>query len=192
MVKCLPSGNNINCTTTLSGFDGDVLSKVLRGQPDMKQEKHPSNYGESLANQRKIMRHLPTTKKMGTSMKHPAAKSKAILFEKTDTALVKGARNKDTHRGLSKPQLQAQKMSTQSYITIHKEIKEDVRKGNHKVDIAPSDLVDFGGQNSFDMTHQLFIQHKGEFILMFNGRYDFCDPLPEYPQGDVTTECKLV
>jgi hypothetical protein len=50
----------------------------------------------------------------------------------------------------------------------------------------------FGGQKSFDMTHQLFIQHKGEFILMFNGRFDLYDPLREYPQGDVTTECKLV
>jgi anti-sigma28 factor (negative regulator of flagellin synthesis) len=192
MVKCLPSGNNINCITTLSGFDGDVLSKVLRGQPDMKQEKHLSNYVDSLPKRRKIMRPPPTTNKMGTSMKHPAAKSKAILFEKTDTALVKGARNKDTHTGLSKPQLQDQKMSRQSYITIHEDIKEELRKGNYKVDIAPSDLVDFGGHKSFDMTHQLFIQHKGEFILMFNGRYNFCDPLPEYRQGDVTTECKLV
>jgi hypothetical protein len=67
-----------------------------------------------------------------------------------------------------------------------------LRKENYKVNIAPSDLVDFGGQKSFDMTHQLFIQHKGEYILMFNGRLDFCDPLPEYPQGDVTTKCKLV
>ena len=27
---------------------------------------------------------------------------------------------------------------------------------------------------------------------MFNGKYDLCEPLPEYPQGDVTTECKLL
>jgi anti-sigma28 factor (negative regulator of flagellin synthesis) len=75
-----------------------------------------------------------------TSEKHPAAESKAILTEKTDTEHVKGARNKDTHKGLSKPQLQAQKMSRQSYITIHKDIKEELRKGNYKVNIAPSDL----------------------------------------------------
>jgi hypothetical protein len=43
----LSSGNNINCTT-LSGFDGAVLSKVLRGQPDIKQEKHPSKYDKCL------------------------------------------------------------------------------------------------------------------------------------------------
>jgi hypothetical protein len=83
-------------------------------------------------------------------------------------------------------------MSKQSYITIHEDIKKELRKRNYKVNIAPSDLVDFGGQKSFDMTHQLFIQQKGEFILMFNGKLDFCDPLPEYPQEDVTTECKFV
>ena len=187
----LSFGNNINCTT-LSGSDGDVLSKVLRGQPDMKQEKHPSKYGESLPKQRTIMRPPPAAKEAIASEKHPAAKSKAILSERTDTALVKGASMEDTHEGQSKPQLQAQKMSKQSYITIHEDIKEELRKGNYKVNIAPSDLVDFGGQKSFDMTHQLFIQHKGEYILMFNGRFDLCDPLPEYPQGDVTTECKLV
>jgi hypothetical protein len=158
----------------------------------MKQETHPSDDGESLPKRRKIMRHHPAAKEAIPSGKLPGAKSEGILFEKTDTELVKGARNKDTHKRLSKAQPQAQKMSKQSYITIHEDIKEELRKGNYKVKIAPSDLVDFGGQNSFDMTHQLFIQHKGEYILMFNGRYDFCDPLPEYPQGDVTTECKLV
>ena len=187
----LSSGNNINCTT-LSGFDGDVLSKVLRGQPDMKQEKHPSKYGESLPKRRKIMTPPPAANEKIASKKHPATKSKANLSEKTDTALVKGAGNEDINNGLSKPQSQVQKLSKQSSFTIHKDIKEELRKGNYKVNIAPSDLVDFGGQKSFDMTHQLFIQRKGEFILMFDGRYDLCDPLPEYPQGDVTTECKLV
>jgi hypothetical protein len=174
----LSFGNNINCTT-LSGSDGDVLSKLLRGQPDMKQETHPSDDSESLPEIEKKMRPPPATKEAIASEKHTGAKSK-------------GARNKDTHKGLSKAQPQAQKMSKQSYITIHKDIKKELRKGNYKVNIAPSDLVDFGGQKSFDMTHQLFIQHKGEFILMFNGTFDLCDPLPEYPQGDVTTECKLV
>ena len=188
----LSFGNNINCTT-LSGSDGDVLSKLLRGQPDMKQETHPSDDGESLPEIERKMRPPPATKEAIASEKHPAAESKAIVFEKTDsdTELVKGARNKDTHKGLSKAQPQAHKMLKQSYITIHEDIKEELRKGNYKVNIAPSDLVDFGGQNSFDMTHQLFIQHKGEYILMFDGRYDFCDHLPEYPQEEVTTKCKL-
>jgi hypothetical protein len=90
----LSSGNNINCTTLL-GFDGDILSKVLRGQPDIKQEQHPSKYGKSLPKTGKKMRSPPATKKKRTSEKHPAAESKAILSEKTDTELVKGARNKE-------------------------------------------------------------------------------------------------
>jgi len=183
----LSSENNINCAT-LSGSDGDILSKVLRGQPDLKQEKHPSKYGKSFPKIEKKMRPPPATKKKMISEKHPAA----ILSEKTDAALAKGASMEDTHKGLSKSLLQDQKMPKQSYITIHEDIKEELRKGNYKVNIAPSDLIDFGGQKSFDMTHQLFIQHKGEYILMFNGRFDFCDPLPEFPQGDVNTECKLV
>jgi hypothetical protein len=44
------------------------------------------------------------------SKKHPAAQSKVILSVKPDTALVKGARNKDSHKGLSKPQSQTQKI----------------------------------------------------------------------------------
>ena len=156
----------------------------------MKQEKHPSKYGKHLSKMKK--KFTPCYQEKLTSEKHPATESKANLSAKNDTTLVKGAVNDDTHKGPSKLQSQVQKMSVQSHITIHEDIKEEIRKGNYKVYIAPSDLVDFGGQKSFDMTHQLFIQRKGQFILMFNGRFDLCDPLPEYPQGNVTTECKLV
>jgi hypothetical protein len=51
-----------------------------------------------------------------TSEKHPAAESKAILSEKTDTALVKGASMEYTCKGLSKAQPQAQKMSKQVFL----------------------------------------------------------------------------
>jgi hypothetical protein len=59
-----------------------------------------------------------------------------------------------------------------SYIiaTIQENIKEEIRKGTYKIEIAPSDLIDFGGQRSFDMTHQLFMRQKGTFVLMFNGK----------------------
>jgi hypothetical protein len=83
--------------------------------------------------------------------------------------------------------------SSQNYsmTNIQEETKEQIRKGTYKIEIAPSDLVDFGGQRSFDMTHQLFIRRKGTFLLMFNGKIDFSIPLKEYEQGE-TTECKLV
>ena len=88
-------------------------------------------------------------------------------------------------------QSQILKVSKQNYITIQEDIKQKIRKGKYQIEIAPSDLVDFGGQRSFDMTHQLFMRHNGAFVLMFNGRIDFSVPLVEYKQGE-TTECKLV
>jgi hypothetical protein len=66
-------------------------------------------------------------------------------------------------------------------------IQEKIRNGTYEIEIAPSDLVDFGGQRSFDMTHQLFMRHKGTFVLMFNGKTDIRGGL-----GEETTECKLV
>ncbi|XP_076087743.1 uncharacterized protein LOC143058164 [Mytilus galloprovincialis] len=36
------------------------------------------------------------------------------------------------------------------------------------------------------MTHQLFIQHRGTFILMFDGRKGLYTELEEYPQGNIT------
>jgi hypothetical protein len=66
-------------------------------------------------------------------------------------------------------------------------IQEKIRKGTYEIEIAPSDLVDFGGQRSFDMTHQLFMRHKGTFVLMFNGKIYFKDD----EQKEIT-KCKLV
>lgn len=70
---------------------------------------------------------------------------------------------------------------TQFY-KLTKEFLQGVRKRKYRIDIAPSDVVDFGGQRSFDLTHQLFIRRKGSFIVMFDGRYGFSEPLPEYPE----------
>ncbi|CAG2222419.1 unnamed protein product [Mytilus edulis] len=70
--------------------------------------------------------------------------------------------------------------------SIQDDLLEKIKKGTNIMNIAPSDLVDFGGQKSFDMTHQLFIQHRGTFILMFDGRKGLYTVLTEYPQGDVT------
>ncbi|XP_063417366.1 uncharacterized protein LOC134699896 [Mytilus trossulus] len=70
--------------------------------------------------------------------------------------------------------------------SIQDDLSEKIKEGTYIMKIAPSDLVDFGGQRSFDMTHQLFIQHRGTFILMFDGRLGLYTELEEYPQGDVT------
>ncbi|CAG2192660.1 unnamed protein product [Mytilus edulis] len=56
---------------------------------------------------------------------------------------------------------------------VHDDILKEVESGQYKVKIAPSDLVDFGGQRSYDMTHQLFVQHGGTFVVMFDGSRGF-------------------
>lgn len=81
-------------------------------------------------------------------------------------------------------------VSTLDHYTVREDIMEEVRKGQYIIDIAPSDLIDFGGQRSYDMTHQLFVQHRGSFVIMFDGRYELHEPLNEYPQGDVTSKCR--
>ncbi|VDI69489.1 Hypothetical predicted protein, partial [Mytilus galloprovincialis] len=68
-------------------------------------------------------------------------------------------------------------------LQIKSDILKEVSTGQYKIKIAPSDLIDFGGQKSFDMTHQLSIQHSGSFLLMFDGRFGLHDQLDEYPKG---------
>lgn len=80
-------------------------------------------------------------------------------------------------------------MSKIEYYTIHDDILNEVRSGRYKISIAPSDLIDFGGQRSYDMTHQLFIHHSGSFVLMFDGLIGLDTPLKEYPNGKTTAAC---
>lgn len=72
----------------------------------------------------------------------------------------------------------------QTAASVQRDILQEIREGKYKVEIAPSDLVDFGGQRSYDMTHQLFVQHKGTFIIMFDGRFGLHKPLKEYLQQE--------
>ena len=60
--------------------------------------------------------------------------------------------------------------------SIRDDLYNEIKSGNYKIQIAPSDLVDFGGQRCFDMTHQFFIQKKGSFVLLFDGRNDLWEP----------------
>ena len=82
------------------------------------------------------------------------------------------------------------KESELELLKIQEEILDSIKKGEYKMEIAPSDLIDFGGQRSFDMTHQLFIQNKGSFVLMVDGRYNIDELLKEYKQGNITSACK--
>lgn len=89
--------------------------------------------------------------------------------------------------GISKGFLKPEKHTAHS---IQYELAKQIKKKKNIMKIAPSDLVDFGGQKSFDMTHQLFIQHRGTFVLMFDGRKGLNTKLEEYQQRDVTAICK--
>jgi len=171
-----------------SGSDDDVLSKVLRGQPDIIQENPDTN--------REDVQPQDDSDKGNLTLETHTVPQRKDNTLSTSTAppptLVPGIGKDDVH--ITDPfrqQSQILKVSKQNYTTIQEDIKQEIRKGNYKIEIAPSDLVDFGGQRSFDMTHQLFMRHKGAFVLMFNGNIDFSVPLTEYEQGE-TTECKLV
>ncbi|XP_052086079.1 uncharacterized protein LOC127723467 [Mytilus californianus] len=75
---------------------------------------------------------------------------------------------------------------------IQEEILEQIRKGEYRMEIAPTDIVDFGGQTAFDMTHQLFIRHRGIVLLMFDGSKDMDTELKEeYNNSHVTTRSIL-
>ncbi|CAC5366264.1 unnamed protein product [Mytilus coruscus] len=60
--------------------------------------------------------------------------------------------------------------------TLRKSILDEIRNGEYNLEIAPSDLVDFGGQKAFDMTHQLFILQEGTVLLLFDGSKDLEEP----------------
>ncbi|CAG2195416.1 unnamed protein product [Mytilus edulis] len=118
-----------------------------------------------------------------------------IAVEEVSILTEKDVRTKSEQLKASTPKVERRKLvtcrkiSNHTAISIHKDVLKEVKEGKYKMDIAPSDLVDFGGQRSFDMTHQLFIQHKGTFVLMFNGSIGLYKPLKEYPQGTFTAAC---
>ena len=156
-----------------SGSDGDVLFKVLRGKPDI--EKPDT----TLSKNREDVQLQDSSKGCIIPQAH-------TIPQPTDTStaptpsLVPGTEKDDVN--ITEP---VRQKSPQNYIITT--IQEQIKKGTYKIEIAPSDLVDFGGQRSFDMTHQLFMRHKGTFVLMFNGKTDIRGGL-----GEETTECKLV
>lgn len=97
--------------------------------------------------------------------------------KKSDTKEVKTSDSKTSTKALSVIQEEA----------LHKIILDEVRRGEYNLEVAPSDLVDFGGQKAFDMTHQLFIMQKGTVLLLFDGSKDLDKPLPEYHGKNISS-----
>lgn len=75
--------------------------------------------------------------------------------------------------------------------TLHKSILDEIRNGEYDLEIAPSDVVDFGGQKAFDMTHQLFILQEGTVLLLFDGSKDLNEPLLEYSGKNISSAGNL-
>ena len=164
-----------------SGSDDDVLYRVLCGQPGMTQAKPDT----TLSKNRKEV--LPRDYDKGNIIPetHTIPQRKDITLS-TNTAPTPTLFPGNDDVNVTDPF--RQQSVPNSIITT---IQDKIRKGTYEMEIAPSDLVDFGGQRSFDMTHQLFMRQKGTFVLMFNGKIDFSVPL-KYDEQDETTECKLV
>ena len=143
-----------------SDSDGNVLSKVLLGKPDIVQLQD-SRKGCIIPQEHTIPQPTDTS----------TAPTPSLVPEKDDV-------------NITDPRPIKQK--SQNYIIDT--ILEKIKNRTYEIDIAPSDLVDFGGQRSFDMTHQLFMRKKGTFVLMFNGTIDLSIKLTK-DEGE-TTECK--
>jgi hypothetical protein len=168
---------NIMNFSLYSGSDGDVLSKVLRSKADIEKTDttRPKNR-EDVQLQDSSKDSIIPQAHTDTS----TAPTPSLVPEKDDV-------------NITDPRPIKQK--SQNYIVDT--ILEKIKNGTYKIDIAPSDLVDFGGQRSFDMTHQLFIRKKGTFVLMFNGAIKLTKDKGETTECKTkdegeTTECKLV
>ena len=156
-----------------SDSDDNVLSKVLLGKPDI--EKPDTTLPK---NREDLQLHdfskgciIPQAHTIPQPTDTSTAPTPSLVTEKDDV-------------NITEPRPIKQK--SQNYIIDT--IQEKIKNGTYEIDIAPSDLVDFGGQRSFDMTHQLFMRHKGTFVLMFNGTIDLSMKLTN-DEGE-TTECK--
>ena len=60
---------------------------------------------------------------------------------------------------------------------IYNKIIELLKNGHYQEKIAPVDIWDFGGQDVYYVTHQLFICYRGTFVLAFDGSKDMNTPL---------------
>ncbi|XP_076084163.1 uncharacterized protein LOC143054953 [Mytilus galloprovincialis] len=164
---------------------GDVLTKLLLGNPEFK--KQPSLQGESKEKisgdpKSKIKEYQLSSSNTDDGPSDKKRRKTTPTSGQTSS----GGQRQLSHQSKQETPKDFQEPPIHTAHSIQDDLLEKITKGTNIMNIAPSDLVDFGGQKSFDMTHQLFIQHRGTFILMFDGRKGLYTGLAEYPQGDVT------
>lgn len=176
----------------------EVLAKILRGEPDVGKmfEEEYRNTRANLPVQ--ADKKTNVSQKQDKQMGSETAKYEIDQFV-TNTCNTDVTMNKYVMERLNTVN-ETKGVSTTTTTTniqtieykklqLKSDIIEEVRNGRYQIKIAPSDLIDFGGQKSYDMTHQLFIQHGGSFLLMFDGRFGLHEQLQGYPVGN-TAACK--
>ncbi|XP_076071555.1 uncharacterized protein LOC143042935 [Mytilus galloprovincialis] len=169
--------------------DQNVLTKVVIGKPnretvirqsvDTNRDRHiaPSSTDFPKSNQQTI--------KKDTDCSFTVSHSSDVFVQKFKDLPVKSTLTSDNEKPAS---VSLPKINKIEAYAVREDILKEIKSGQYKIKIAPSDLVDFGGQRSYDMTHQLFVQHGGTFVVMFDGSKDFHEPLKEYPTGDISNE----
>ncbi|VDI00649.1 Hypothetical predicted protein, partial [Mytilus galloprovincialis] len=170
--------------------DQNVLTKVVIGKPnretvicqsvDTKQDQHTvSSKGTDnpKSNQQTI--------KKDTGYSSTVSHSSDVCVDESKDVPVRSKMTSDIEKAAP---FSLPKINKIEAYAVRDDILKEIKSGQYKIKIAPSDLVDFGGQRSYDMTHQLFVQHGGTFVVMFDGSRDFHEPLEEYPTGDISNE----
>lgn len=182
--------------------DTNIIKKLLLGNPnfeDMTTDNSESNLPTNIQNRVKVDSQLETASNLPSEHTEPAEKAiENLSTNHTAAELTTFPENRKKQQDMLAVEVKVKEQSNiplphvtrQTSNSIQSDVLQEIRDGTYMIRVAPSDLVDFGGQRSFDMTHQLFIQHKGTFVLMFDGRYGLHSPLKEYPQGDITAKGK--
>lgn len=173
----------------------EILAKILRGKPNVyDQYEHKINqqtmHTHSYHSQAEWINKSSSASSIIVEVqcKMSTEVQTHQVLTKCSELMTEDVGTKVSNKGMSAEPNEIKSLDLQT-MQLQTSILQEVRDRKYKIKIAPSDLIDFGGQKSYDMTHQLFIQHRGSFLLMFDGRFGLHNQLNEYPEG-VTAACK--
>lgn len=177
--------------------DTNIMRKLLLGNPNIEARKIDSKQSTNIQN--RVPELGKEVHELSRPDEHVVKSSSAKKLPDQTAAQREPGSPKEYKRqqeasqcidskGGAIPKSTLPQIKQQTATSIKSNVLQEIRDGTYKVRIAPSDLVDFGGQRSFDMTHQLFIQHKGTFVLMFDGRYGLHSKLEEYQEDSITAK----
>ncbi|XP_052070067.1 uncharacterized protein LOC127708924 [Mytilus californianus] len=173
----------------------EVFAKIIRGKPgvckgsqmEARQQTKSSPGSSSQAVETDVITSQSTNTDMQEGQMATTNSTDHTVFQHFLSQTESVLKDKSIHMSHKCISLATNEIQTLECerLQIQSDILKEVRNGQYRIEIAPSDLIDFGGQKSYDMTHQLFIQHSGTFLLMFDGRFGLHTQLGEYPEGVV-------